>query len=127
MISDERERLVQFFDGGRCWCQHAEARDAEGNAVRYDDPAAVAWDLTGALCRLFGWSRATTLFGQLERHIEPGAGRGRFQRDDVVDPMRTLQQFNDDNDMNFNRLSECLLSVPLWRGPARSVEAPAGN
>ncbi|MCO6435638.1 MAG: hypothetical protein J5J06_00950 [Phycisphaerae bacterium] len=121
MMAEEREQLVRFFDEGRCWCQHAEARNASGDPVQYDDPDATAWDLTGALCRLFGWQRATVLFGQIERHLEPGKHRMHYLRDEIVDPMCVLQQFNDRDETAFADIIEQVQSIPLWRGAPKTV------
>lgn len=68
MMPDERTQLLALLEHVGKWWRNAEALDASGNGVVYDD-AAVAWDITGALCRLFGWQRARVLFEQMERHI----------------------------------------------------------
>jgi len=41
MLPDEKHKLLALFADGQRWCQHAEAKDGTGEAVRYDDPADV--------------------------------------------------------------------------------------
>ena len=50
MLPNEKDKLLAFFESDRRWCQDAEARDAYGNAVKFHDPLAAAWDITGAIC-----------------------------------------------------------------------------
>ena len=58
MMPDGKALLLALLDHAGKWSRNAEALDASGNGVVYDDDAAVAWDITGALRRLFGWQRA---------------------------------------------------------------------
>lgn len=95
MLNDEKERLILLLDDERRWCQDAEARDRDGNPVRYDDETATAWDLVGAMCHLFGWPRARQLFQQVCRHLAAGVG-GRVSRDPEIAAMTCLQDFNDE-------------------------------
>lgn len=94
MMPDEKTQLLALLEHHGKWCRDAEAHDANGDPVTYDDDAAVAWDITGALCRLFGWQRACVLFGQMERHI---VGKRRTvgwpMRDTGIDAMKALQDF----------------------------------
>ena len=121
MMPEEKEQLLALLDHEGRWCRDAEAHDANGDAVRYDDDAAVAWDVTGALCRLFGWRRACVLFEQLDRHI---SGRrvaiGRHAGDAEMDAMRALQDFNDRVDMTFDMMRERIETMPVWHGQPRA-------
>lgn len=124
MMPKEKEQLLALLDHERRWCRNAEAHDVNSDAVRYDDDAAVAWDVTGALCRLFGWRRACVLFGQLDRHIN-GKRRtiGWFARDAEMDAMSALQDFNDRVDMTFDVIRERIETMPVWHGNARRIGA----
>jgi hypothetical protein len=117
MMPDEKERLLKLFEHESRWCREAEAHNAHGDAVYYDDSAAVAWDITGALCQLFGWRRAAVLFGQLDRHIN--GRRGAFgwpARDSEIDAMVALQNFNDRAETTFGIVKERLVTMPVWHG-----------
>ncbi len=128
MMPKEKEQLLELLDHERRWCRNAEAHDVNSDAVRYDDDAAVAWDVTGALCRLFGWRRACVLFGQLDRHIN-GRRRtiGWFARDAEMDAMSALQNFNDRVDMTFDVMRERIETMPVWHGNARRIGAASGK
>ena len=121
MISDEKAQLLALLEHADKWCREAEARDANGHAVCFDDDAAVAWDITGALCRLFGWHRACVLFGQLERHI---VGKRRIVgwpvRDIAIDAMKALQDFNDRTETTFEMLRERIEAMPIWNSGSRA-------
>lgn len=123
MMVGEKERLLALLADEGSWCQDAEAHGADGVAVCCTDEAAVAWDLTGALCRLFGWRRACALFGQLDRHIH---GRRRAfgwpRHNTALDAMAALQEFNDRSDMTFSLLRGQIESMPVWRGEDRRHE-----
>jgi len=120
MMTDEKERLLALFEHERAWCQDAEAHDVDGAPVRYDDETAVAWDITGALCRLFGWQRACVLFAQLDRHIHgKRITSGWPRRDTDMDAMAALQGFNDRADTTFALLRGQIESMPVWQGSSR--------
>jgi len=124
-MPDEKERLLTLLERERHWCRNSEAQDADGAAVPYDHPAAVAWDITGAMCRLFGWPRARVLFGQLDRHIHGKRVQSRWPGTDVaLGSMVALQEFNDRPATSFDMLRELLQSLPVWRG-AETVVAEA--
>lgn len=120
VMPDEKEQLLALLEHEGTWCCDAEAHDANGDAVTYDDAAAVAWDITGALCRLFGWQRARVLFGQLDRHIHgKRMASGWPARDTELDAMVALQDFNDRADTTFEMLRERLETMPVWHGDRR--------
>ena len=84
----------------------------------------MAWDITGALCRLFGWRRARILFGQLDRHIH--GKRIAFSwpaRDSEIEAMTALQDFNDRADTTFETLRERIETMPVWHGDSRTSGA----
>lgn len=121
MMEEEKERLLTLLCDEHAWCQDVEARDKDGNPARYDEDAAVAWDLTGAVCYLFGWRRACVLFEQLGRHIL-GKKRPTFiQRNPPLNAMAALQAFNDREEMTHAEIMEKLRSSPVWRGPEHGV------
>lgn len=122
MTPEEKGQLLVLLGHKEQWCQQAEARDAQGDPVRFNASAAVSWDITGALCRLFGWSRAQVLFGQLERHLLGGKHPYRYNRVPEIDSMVALQVFNDRADMTFETLFSRLASIPVWRGRYRRSE-----
>ena len=121
MMPDEKERLLALFQSEEHWCKDAEARDGLGRPVKFHDPLATAWDITGALCSLFGWARACALFGQVERHVR---GRKRairgFRRDDVIDSMVNLQAYNDRPETAFDVVHRLLRTMPVWNCGSRS-------
>ena len=124
MVPDEKRQLLTLLADGQSWCQGGEARDAEGLPVSYDDQAAVAWDITGALCRLFGWRRACVLFPQLERHILGKTLRPAWpERDTSLDAMLALQTYNDDGEITFEELREQIETMPVWYGGQRAGAA----
>lgn len=113
MTSQEKEQLLALLLNAHCWCQAAEARSANGEAVTYSDPDAAAWDLTGAVCHLFGWRRACQLFVQLDRYIHPRARAGLAGRDAEIAAMVGLQNWNDDPQTTHAELLERLERVPV--------------
>jgi hypothetical protein len=122
MMPAEREKLLALFGHEQQWCQNAEACDSEGNPVQFDDAAAVAWDITGGLCRLFGWQRARVLFAQLQRHIN-GRRRSHWYHQSLeIESMLALQDYNDRPDTSFGRILKQLATMPVWRGKTRVVE-----
>jgi hypothetical protein len=127
MMPHEKAELLALFQEEQRWCRDAEARDSKGNPVWFNNPDAVAWDVTGALCHLFGWARASQLFRQLHRHIN-----GRKAVDTRVLPkdgsdvpsMVALQEFNDRPDMTYLAIREEIETMPAWRS---HDEAEYGN
>ncbi|MHC5112087.1 MAG: hypothetical protein ACYTHJ_19670 [Planctomycetota bacterium] len=119
MFPVEKVKLVGLFATDANWCQGAEARDANGDAVKFDDPMAIAWDITGALCLLFGWTRARTLFGQFERHVNKTRRVPGFNRDAAVESMVLLQAYYDRPDATFERFRGDLETMPVWEGGDR--------
>jgi len=128
MMPDEKSRLLALLAHAGTWCRDAEAKDGHGDPVTYDDGAAVAWDVTGAVCRLFGWQRARVLFVQMERHIR-GKRRtvGWRRREPGIDAMKALQDFNDRPDTTFDRLREQLEAMPVWNSGNRLGDARDGT
>jgi len=126
MMAKEKEQLLALLDRERRWCREAEARDANGEAVHYGDDEAVAWDVTGALCRLFGLQRACVLFGQLDRHINgKRVAVGWPPRDAEMVAMGALQEFNDRFDVTFDVMRVQLETMPVWTwNPRRGGAAP---
>lgn len=123
MMPEEKTQLLALLEHDGKWSQNAEARDANGDPVTYDDEAAVAWDITGAICRLFGWQRASVLFGQIDRHI---FGKHKNVGWPVPDPglaaMKALQDFNDRADTTFDTLRTRIEAMPVWNSGNRSDE-----
>jgi hypothetical protein len=95
MRTDELNELLELFARADHWCQGAEARTAGGVPVKYSDPDAVAWDLTGALCFLFGWDRACTLFCQVDKHLLKDRALRWRVHDVHIESMLALQEKND--------------------------------
>jgi hypothetical protein len=125
MKPDEKARLLALFAYPGNWCRDAEARNAYGDSVTYDNETAVSWDLTGALCRLFGWHRACLLFGQVGRHVVGKHALGRRPRaDSGIHAMRVLQDFNDQADITFDTLRERINTIPVSRRGSRA-DGPA--
>jgi len=128
MMHEEKEQLLALLDHERRWCRDAEAHDANGDAVHYGDDAAVAWDVTGALCRLFGWQRACVLFEQLDRHINGKRVAVGWPRGDAeMVAMGALQDFNDRVDMTFDVMRERIESIRVWQGPACRIRPTPGS
>lgn len=121
MMPDEKAQLLDLLEHDGKWCRDSEALDAAGNGVAYDDDTAVAWDITGALCRLFGLQRACVLFEQIERHL---AGKRRGMQwplsDTSMDAMKALQAFNDHSETTFELLRERLEAMPVWTSGQRT-------
>lgn len=112
MLPEEKESLLALFDHESRWCQDAEARDANGGAVHFDSEDAVAWDLAGAVCRLFGWKRALELFGQISRHM-----LGRYRRSTLgiapITAMSALVDYNDNPRLDYDGLWTKLKELPV--------------
>jgi len=119
-------QLLALLAPEQRWCRGAEARDADGNPVTFDNTRAAAWDITGALCTLFGWKRACELFRQLDRHI---FGRKRlhiFNRCREMNALAALQDYNDDRGTTYEMVVTRLRTMPVWRGPQRCPEKSSG-
>jgi hypothetical protein len=114
-MEHEKEQLLDLFADEGKWCQHCEARDPNGDPVRYDDETAVAWDIAGGICHLFGWRRARELFGQLHRHIG-GPQRLPYDRDEHISAMAALFDFNDAFDTTYEKVVGTLRDLQVWRG-----------
>lgn len=123
MTQDERHALLELLDHSDRWCQDHEARDATGTPTSFDADDAVAWDLTGALCRLFGWDRACALFGQFDRHINGKQGSVLLSRDTGIGAMVALQTFNDDPNRTYAEIRSCIDSMPIWTSGTRADAA----
>jgi hypothetical protein len=125
MMQDEKDRILTLLQGESTWCQHAEARDGRGHPVHYDDPTAGAWDLTGALCVLFSWTRALALFSQLERQL---VGHKRVTRhpfglrnsDPEICSMVAIQEYNDQTDMTFELVRAGLEALAVYLPESRT-------
>ncbi len=122
MLPDEKEKLLELLHGGRRWCKDAEARDEHGNAVHYDDESAVAWGLTGAMCLLFGWQRACTLFCELDRHITGNRRENHSLQNLDIAAMAALQDFNDLDETTYGEVATRLNSMPVQCGNSHCVE-----
>lgn len=117
MLPDEKDRLLTLFADQHRWCQDAEAKNTAGEAVRYDDPGAVAWDMTGGMCLLFGWRRACELFCQLDRHIHGVRRNGWRLTAPAITSMTALQDRNDEAGTTFEMIAGWLRTMPVWNGP----------
>lgn len=114
MMQTEKERLLELFADQQQWCKEAEARDAAGRAVHFDDPSAEAWDITGGMCHLFGWNRALELFPQVDRHIHQTRRSRWWITDPGIASMAALQDSNDEAHTSFETIRDWLLSMPVW-------------
>jgi len=112
MRQDEKDKLLTLFEKQSQWCKHVEARDKRGQPVHYDDKTAVAWDLVGGMCFLFGWERACALFKEVERHVS-GLQRCRAARAPEMAAMAFLKDFNDKRDTTYNLIMAKLRDVPV--------------
>lgn len=116
MLQEEKDRLIALFKEERNWCREADATDAEGQSVRYDNEQAVSWDLVGGLCHLFGWKRASQLFGPISRHLTGKKQVMAPVKNQEMTAMTVLLNFNDDTDTTYERLMERLHALPVWHG-----------
>ncbi len=122
MMPEEKRQLLSLFDHEHRWCRDVEAQDATGEAVRYDEIAAVAWDITGALCHLFGWRRGSELFAQVDRHINGKRAANRWSTlPTLFHSMAALQKFNDRGDTTFEMVRGQIESMPTWHGHSNTV------
>lgn len=124
MLKDEKDRLLALLHSRNKWCRDAEARDHQGRPVHFDDPAAVAWDLTGAVCVLFGWARALELFPQLERQLVGGRRVGACllnsrSPDPRIGSMVAIQEYNDKSETTHEELISRLKAMPVYQRGAR--------
>ncbi|MCO6435505.1 MAG: hypothetical protein J5J06_00265 [Phycisphaerae bacterium] len=116
MMHDEKEQLLTLFASPGAWCRNAEAVDVNGEHVAYDNAMAVAWDLSGAMCHLFGWQRAFVLFDQCDRHIHGKRETyGWPVPDEELRAMISLQEFNDRDDTTLEVIRGQIESMPIWR------------
>jgi hypothetical protein len=131
MTQEEKNRVLTLLSSKSRWCQDAEARDHRGEDVRFDDAAAVAWDLTGAFCHLFGWERAMDLFPQLAHHLtgrRPTFGRHRGQpRGLQMASMIVLQDYNDQPNTGYESVMARLATVPVCQPGTAGVLTITSN
>lgn len=128
MMLDEKRQLLELLDQPSKWCQHVEARDAQANPVHCDDRAASAWDVTGAIYRLFAPERAATLCVQVDRHIHGKKRAFRWPPPDTeLDALVALQEFNDREDTTFEVVRTRLESMPIWSGDNRPSASLPGK
>lgn len=123
MTQDERQSLLDLLSTPDRWCQDFEARDASSAPTCFDADDAVSWDLTGALCRLFGWDRACALFGQFDRHINGKRVSVLLSRDNGIGAMVALQTFNDAPERTYAEIRDCIEKMPIWTSGTRSETA----
>jgi len=114
MLPIEKHNLLSLFADKQRWCQEAEARDEAGEAVRYDDPSAVAWDITGGICLLFGWRRALELFSQLDRHLHNVKRDHCWGANPAIASMVAIQNHNDESGTTYEMIIEWLETMPVW-------------
>ena len=115
MMSNEKTQLLSLFSEEGRWCQGAEAVDRDGNPVRLSDETAVAWDIVGGVCHLFGWQRARKLFVQLQRHI-CGRQKTHYNRDEEMAAMAALLDFNDASETSYEKVVATFEELPVWQG-----------
>lgn len=127
MMPQEKDRLLALLAREQCWCQNAEARDDDGNPVAFDDTNAAAWDITGAMCLLFGWKRACELFRQLDRHISGEKRDQWFNRKPEIDSLAALQDYNDSSATTYEMVVTQLQTMPVWRGPRQGTDDSPGE
>jgi hypothetical protein len=112
MTRNEKDNLLTLFEKESRWCQHVEARDERGRPVHYRDKKAVAWDVVGGMCFLFGWERACALFKEVERHVS-GLQRYPTYGDPEMAAMASLHDFNDKRNTTHNLIMAKLRGVPV--------------
>jgi len=127
MSPEEKDQLVALLLDAQHWCQGAEARNADGQAVAYSDADATAWDLTGAACHVFGWRRARELFVQIDRHLHSHGTAGADQSQSEITAMVALQTWNDDAQTTHVDLMSRLQSLPVRAGAGSGPSLPAGD
>ncbi len=114
MTQQEKDKLLALFETEARWCQQVEARDDRGRPVHYSDKKAVAWDVVGGMCLLFGWERASKLFGPVARHIT-GLQRYLAYANWEMAAMGALQDFNDQRDTTYVKIVSSLRSLTVHR------------
>jgi len=113
---------LALFGEPRRWCREVDAVDSQGQSVHYDDENAVAWDVVGGMCHVFGWQRACELFALVSRHLVGPHSSHTFSRTDMV-AMDALQEFNDHADTTFDLVVTKLRQLPIWL-PSSSAAVP---
>ena len=127
MKPNEKARMLALFEKQSQWCKHVEAHDRQGQPVHYDDKTAVAWDLVGGMCFLFGWERACALFKEVERHVS-GLHRCQAARDPEMAALASLTDFNDKRDTTHDLIMAQLRDVPVHnRGLSSLAGSQQGN
>lgn len=123
MTQDEKDRLLDLLDNEAKWCREADARDDQGNPVHYGDEAAVAWDIVGGMCRLFGWDRSCELFVVVAGNVA-GARPGDPDQDQGMRAMAAVQDFNDDPDTTYESVITKLRDIPISQGSPSPAALP---
>ena len=116
MMQEEKDKLIEFFGDKRRWCKGLDAKDEQGESVHYDDEQAVAWDLVGGVCHLFGWPRALKLFEALSRHVAHQRHLDSAFRGQSMAAMSSLLDFNDEKSTTHELIMTRLSDLPVWRG-----------
>lgn len=121
MMQAEKDKLIALFDNERRWCSAADAQDERGETVHFDDETAVAWDLVGGLCHLFGWKRANKLFGPLNKHFSgkqraTGLRHLSTEATNEMLAMTALLDFNDHPETTYELIVSKLHDLPVWHG-----------
>ena len=127
MSPEEKEQLVTLLLDAQRWCQGAEARAADGEAVAFSDADATAWDLTGAACHLFGWFRAREIFVHIEDHLHGHGTTGAATSNSQITAMVALQTWNDDAQTTHSELITRLQSLPVSGVGDNGPITPAGD
>ena len=115
MTQDEKDRLLDLLDNETKWCQEADARDGQGDPVHYDGETAVAWDIVGGMCRLFGWDRSCELFATVAQHVA-GPRPEHPHQDQGMRAMAAVQDFNDDPNTTYESVIAKLRDIPTSQG-----------
>jgi hypothetical protein len=121
----KKETLLDLLCDERRRCKGAEARGQHGNAVRYDDVTAVAWDLTGATCSLFGWQRARVLLYRFDGLITGRQREYRFGQNSGIAALAALQDFNELGATTYDEISAGLSRMPARRAEGLCVQRPS--
>jgi hypothetical protein len=113
LLAEEKARLLALFGERDRWCQDSEAGSEMGQPVHYDDPCAVAWDITGGMCLLFGLQRALELFPQFDRHVHQVKRSRWWVTDSGIASMAALQDSNDDTSTTFEMMTGWVTNMPV--------------